>query len=177
MNAYLREITGREITAKDFRTWAGTVLAALALQEFESFDTKARPRRTSRAAIEQVAARLGNTPTICRKCYVHPECFGYVEGQLLLQVKAEVEELRRTSRLPPEEAAVLTFCRAHPEGSSPTASRCSMAERGNESLRRKANAAEEGAETRLPPPPARRPPPQRAGPSRSEALACSGGSL
>jgi DNA topoisomerase I len=69
VNAYLNEITGQDITAKDFRTWAGTVLAALALKELESFDTAAQAKRNLRAAIERVAARLGNTPTICRKCF------------------------------------------------------------------------------------------------------------
>ncbi len=110
VNAYLKEITGYDITAKDFRTWAGTVLAALALQEVEAFDSQAKAKKNIRAAIEQVAARLGNTPTICRKCYVHPEVLNsYVEGSLLLDVKQEVEnELREDlSRLKPEEAAVL----------------------------------------------------------------------
>jgi Eukaryotic DNA topoisomerase I, catalytic core len=84
VNAYLREITGRDVTPKDFRTWAGTVLAALALQEFEIFDTQAKVKKNVRAAIERVAARLGNTPTICRKCYIHPEILSlYAEGALL----------------------------------------------------------------------------------------------
>jgi DNA topoisomerase-1 len=112
VNAYLREITGADITAKDFRTWAGTVMAALALQEFEAFDTKATQKKNLKAAIERVSARLGNTPTICRKCYVHPEVLNaYTEGSLLLQVKGEVEaELREDiARLKPEEAAVLAM--------------------------------------------------------------------
>lgn len=112
VNAYLKEISGREITAKDFRTWAGTVLAALALHEFEAFDSDARAKKNVRAAIESVASRLGNTPTICRKCYVHPEVFhSYLQGQLLLEVKEQVEtELRdNLAGLKPEEAAVLTL--------------------------------------------------------------------
>ncbi|CAA2101830.1 hypothetical protein MBUL_01375 [Methylobacterium bullatum] len=115
VNAYLREITGQEITAKDFRTWAGTVLAALALQEFEAFDSEAKAKKNLRAAIESVAARLGNTPTICRKCYIHPEILdGYLEGALLLQVADAVEDELRTdlARLKPEEAAVLGLLRA-----------------------------------------------------------------
>jgi DNA topoisomerase I len=115
VNAYLREITGRDLTAKDFRTWQGTVLAAVALQEFESFDTKAALKKNVKAAIERVASRLGNTPTICRKCYVHPEVLtAYAEGQLLFQIKGEVEaELRENlPDLRPEEAAVLTFLEA-----------------------------------------------------------------
>jgi DNA topoisomerase I len=112
VNAYLREITGQDVTAKDFRTWHGTVLAALALQEFQSFDTQAVVKKNIKAAIEHVASRLGNTPTICRKCYIHPEVLtSYVEGQLLLEIKKEVEqELREgLSTLRPEEAAVLTL--------------------------------------------------------------------
>jgi DNA topoisomerase I len=112
VNGYLREITGTDITAKDFRTWAGTVMAALALQEFEAFDTKATQKKNLKAAIERVSARLGNTPTICRKCYIHPEVLNaYTEGNLLLQVKQEVEdELREDiARLKPEEAAVLAM--------------------------------------------------------------------
>jgi DNA topoisomerase-1 len=115
VNAYLKEITGREVTAKDFRTWNGTVLAALALQEFERFDGAAAAKRNVKAAIEQVAARLGNTPTICRKCYVHPEVFAaYAEGSLLLEVKEEIDrELREgLAGLKPEEAAVLGLLEA-----------------------------------------------------------------
>jgi DNA topoisomerase-1 len=114
LNAYLREISGEGITAKDFRTWHGTVLAALALQEFARFDSEAGAKRNIREAIQTVAARLGNTPTICRKCYIHPEIISsYVEGSLLLQVKRKAEEeLRRDlANLSPEEAAVLTLLR------------------------------------------------------------------
>ncbi|MXP62224.1 DNA topoisomerase IB [Roseomonas sp. M0104] len=114
VNAYLREATGRDITAKDFRTWAGTVLAAMALAEFERFDSKAAAKRNVKEAIERTASRLGNTPTICRKCYVHPEVLEcYLEGELLMQVQREVEaELREElSELKPEEAAVLAFLR------------------------------------------------------------------
>ena len=112
VNAYLREISGEDITAKDFRTWHGTVLAAMALQEFEKFDSQAGAKRNIREAIQRVAARLGNTPTICRKCYVHPEIITtYIEGSLLLEIKDKVEaELRDDlAGLKPEEAAVLTL--------------------------------------------------------------------
>jgi DNA topoisomerase-1 len=115
VNGYLREITGEDFTAKDFRTWAGTVLAALALAEFAQFDDEAKAKKNIRAAIETVSSRLGNTPTICRKCYVHPEILScYLDGNLLLDVKEEVEaELRdRLGGLKPEEAAVLTLLKA-----------------------------------------------------------------
>jgi DNA topoisomerase-1 len=112
VNDYLRQITGRDITAKDFRTWAGTVLAAMALKEFETFDSAAAAKKNLRAAIEKVATRLGNTPTICRKCYIHPEVMNaYVAGSLLQEIKEEVEcELRdELAGLEPEEAAVLAM--------------------------------------------------------------------
>ena len=115
VNAYLKEITGRDVTAKDFRTWAGTVMAALALQEFEAFDTKATQKKNLKAAIERVSARLGNTPTICRKCYVHPEVLNaYIEGDLALTVKQEVEKelTEDLAHLKPEEAAVLAMLEA-----------------------------------------------------------------
>ncbi|MCD6077262.1 MAG: topB [Ramlibacter sp.] len=115
VNAYLKEITGADITAKDFRTWAGTVMAALALQEFEAFDTKATQKKNLRDAIERVSSRLGNTPTICRKCYIHPEVLNaYAEGNLLLEIKKRVEqELREDlANLKPEEAAVLAMLEA-----------------------------------------------------------------
>jgi DNA topoisomerase I len=116
VNAYLRELTDADITAKDFRTWAGTVLAALALREYEAFDSAAMAKRNIRSAIEKVAARLGNTPAICRKCYVHPVVIdSYLdEGSLLLEVKSQAEsELRDDiAALTPEEAAVLACLRA-----------------------------------------------------------------
>ena len=70
VNEYLRTITGEDYTAKDFRTWSGTVLAALALQEFEKFDSETQAKKNIVRAIESVAEKLGNTPSICRKCYV-----------------------------------------------------------------------------------------------------------
>jgi DNA topoisomerase I len=114
VNAYLKEITGKNITAKDFRTWAGTVLAAMALNELKSFDSAAQAKRNLRTAIENVASRLGNTATICRKCYVHPEVLtSYLDGNLVLEIKSAVEsELREDlGRLKPEEAAVLAMLR------------------------------------------------------------------
>jgi DNA topoisomerase-1 len=115
INAYLQEISGRHVTAKDFRTWAGTVLAAMALQEFEAVDSQAKAKKNIRAAIEHVSSRLGNTPAICRKCYVHPEILtSYVSGSLLMEVEAEVDASLREglAALSPEEAAVLALLRS-----------------------------------------------------------------
>ena len=86
----------------------------MALNEVESFDTAAQAKRNLRAAIEKVAARLGNTPTICRKCYVHPEVLNsYMDGNLILELKSKAEsELRgEIPNLKPEEAAVLALLR------------------------------------------------------------------
>jgi DNA topoisomerase-1 len=84
VNAYLREITGEDVTAKDFRTWAGTQLAAKALQGFRHLDSEAKRKKAIVRAVEKVAAHLGNTPAICRRCYIHPAIFdGYIEGTLL----------------------------------------------------------------------------------------------
>ena len=111
VNDYLREASGgADITAKDFRTWAGTVLASMALGEFEKVDSEALAKKNVKAAIESVAKRLGNTVTICRKCYVHPQVISsYLDGTLLEDVKQEVEaELcEDADRLRPEEAALL----------------------------------------------------------------------
>ncbi|HWI80569.1 DNA topoisomerase IB [Ramlibacter sp.] len=115
VNAYLREITGRDVTAKDFRTWAGTVLAALALQECRTAETKAALQQNVKAAIERVAARLGNTPTICRKCYVHPEILAsYAEGALSLDVGPPPAGggPDGAAGLKPEETAVLALLQA-----------------------------------------------------------------
>lgn len=112
INAYLKEISGKSITAKDFRTWGGTVLAALALSEYEKVDSEAAAKRNIRDAIEIVAARLGNTPTVCRKCYIHPEIFeAYLTDALILETRDKVAgELRDdVGSLRSEEAVVLAF--------------------------------------------------------------------
>jgi DNA topoisomerase-1 len=112
VNAYLHEITGDDFTAKDFRTWAGTLLAAMALQEFEAFDSETQAKKNIVRAIERVAERLGNTPSVCRKCYVHPAVLdAYLEGTMLEAVKqrAEQEIADALPGLKPEEGAVLAF--------------------------------------------------------------------
>jgi DNA topoisomerase I len=106
VNAYLREITGRDITAKDFRTWAGTVMAALHLFRMEAHRSQTEAKRQARRALEEVAHRLGNTVTICRKCYVHPLVLeAHLAGTLHLRLIATRNILR------PEEAATLRFLR------------------------------------------------------------------
>jgi DNA topoisomerase I len=112
VNEYLREVAGEEFTAKDFRTWAGTVLAAIALQEFREFDSAAQAKKNVVRAIESVAERLGNTPSVCRKSYVHPLVLDlYLEGTLLqaFEQLAERELRENLGRMRPEEAAVLAI--------------------------------------------------------------------
>jgi DNA topoisomerase-1 len=110
VNEYLKEITGSTFTAKDFRTWAGTVLAAQALQEFSEFRNKTQARRHMVRAIESVAGMLGNTPAICRKSYIHPVILDtYLDGSLVERLQKILEsKLSRTMRrLRPAEAAVM----------------------------------------------------------------------
>jgi len=112
VNDYLRTITGEDYTAKDFRTWSGTVLAAMALQEFEAVDSDAQAKKNVVRAIESVAERLGNTPSVCRKCYVHPAVLdAYLDGTMLEGLRARAEEslVEDLQDLQPEEAAVLAM--------------------------------------------------------------------
>ncbi|PWT82957.1 MAG: DNA topoisomerase I [Blastocatellia bacterium] len=89
VNDYLREVTGQEFTAKDFRTWTGTVLAARALHEMQGFRSATEARRNINQAIEAVAGMLGNTRSICRKCYIHPAIFdAYLDRSLMQTVSA-----------------------------------------------------------------------------------------
>lgn len=110
VNDFLRRISGEDYTAKDFRTWSGTILAALALQEFEKFDSEAQAKRNVVRAIESVAEKLGNTPSICRKCYVHPAIIeAYLEGSVVIHPSAEHRLASDLHALQPEEAAVLAM--------------------------------------------------------------------
>lgn len=105
VNAYLREISGEEFTAKDFRTWAGTVLTSMALAQVEPFETEAAARRNIATAIKAVSHELGNTPAVCRKCYVHPAVLeAYEDGTLAKAMRARAAA---KSALAPEERAVL----------------------------------------------------------------------
>jgi DNA topoisomerase-1 len=88
------------------------VLAAVALQEFSEIDSQAKAKKNLKAAIESVATRLGNTVTICRKCYIHPEIINsYLAGDLAINLKDKIhhELSRKLQGLKPEEAAVLAL--------------------------------------------------------------------
>jgi DNA topoisomerase-1 len=127
VNDYLREISGDDVTAKDFRTWAGTVLCALALEEVKAFESQAGAKRNLKAAVEKVAARLGNTPTICRKCYIHPDVVDlYLRGEFSLTF-CEAQKSARTFGLQPAERAVLALLRRlRREKEKPSRSRRAM---------------------------------------------------
>src|SRR5205085_5286974 len=112
VNEYPREITGEDFSAKDFRTLAGTVLTAVALKAQEKFETKKRAKSNINAAIKAVAQILGNTPAICRKCYVHPAIFESYLGQKSIDgLKQMTEEAleREVVDLRSSEKAVLKF--------------------------------------------------------------------
>jgi DNA topoisomerase-1 len=133
VNDYLREITGEDYTAKDFRTWSGTVLAALALQEFEKVDSEAQAKRNIVRAIEHVAERLGNTPSVCRKCYVHPAVLdSYLDGEVAEALRHEAEDrmAHHLHDLSPEEAAVLALLQRRLQDAAPAARRANQRPRG-----------------------------------------------
>jgi DNA topoisomerase-1 len=112
VNAYIREISGSDFTAKDFRTWAGTVLAAIALREFESFTSVTQAKKNIVTAIEAVASMLGNTPAVCRKCYVHPSILDcYLEGTTIETIKQKLDPAVDSGlkNLKAEEAAVVVL--------------------------------------------------------------------
>jgi DNA topoisomerase I len=109
VNTYVRDASGEDFTAKDFRTWAGTVLAAKALAAAAAFRSNADAKRKVVAAIESVARRLGNTKSVCRKCYIHPAILdAYMDGATIETITARAARLRRsTAGLTAEEAAVV----------------------------------------------------------------------
>ena len=112
VNDYLREITNENFTAKDFRTWAGTVLAAIALNAQGEFETKKQAKANVKTAVCAVAQLLGNTPAICRKCYVHPAIVeAYLSGRQIAGL-GQVIKTPDNINLRAVEAAVLKFLRA-----------------------------------------------------------------
>jgi DNA topoisomerase I len=114
VNDYLREVSGDDFTAKDFRTWAGTVAAAMALEELTAIDDEAGRKKAVVRAIEQVAQQLGNTPTVCRACYVHPEVIDrYLDGTMVEALQRRAPGVGRGAHaLKAKEAAVLGLLQA-----------------------------------------------------------------
>jgi DNA topoisomerase-1 len=114
VNAYLRELTGRDITAKDFRTWGGTMLAAVELRAMGPAASRREADRNILRAIDAVAERLGNTRAVCRKYYVHPELIrAYLMGETVPLPEAPKPHPNRRRRpeaaLRRDEIAVLQF--------------------------------------------------------------------
>jgi DNA topoisomerase-1 len=112
VNEYLQKITGEEFTAKDFRTWAGTVLTAMALNAQGPAENETQGKKNIKDAIAAVAKILGNTPTVCRKCYVHPVVLdAYLDGDMIEGLKQKTEEAlaENLDDLRAEEAAVMSF--------------------------------------------------------------------
>ena len=107
MNRYLKEITGEEFTAKEFRTWSGTVLMTRVLGECGSFESDTEATRKIAAGVKMVAAKLGNKPATCRKYYVHPCVIeAYMQGALpAVPAPAQAEESE--AELSAEEKSVL----------------------------------------------------------------------
>jgi DNA topoisomerase I len=114
VNEYLREISGQEFTAKDFRTWAGTVLAAWALRELSDVDSQAPAKRNVVRAVKRVAEWLGNTPAVSRASYVHPSIIeAYLDGDVVRAARETADEAltEHLTDLSAREAAVLALLR------------------------------------------------------------------
>jgi DNA topoisomerase-1 len=114
VNAYLRDIAGEDVTAKDFRTWAGTVLAYRALMALQPGATEREARRNVVEAVRRTAESLGNTPAVARRSYVHPEVLAaYLDGSIgdALVAAAEEQAAPPQGTTPDEEAAVVSVLR------------------------------------------------------------------
>jgi DNA topoisomerase I len=116
VNAYLQDITGRDVTAKDFRTWAGTMLVAEALRKMGPAETKREAERNIVAAVDVTAKRLGNTRSVCRKYYIHPALIeAYLEGSVLPPLPERTKWSARKAQGPTlrqHEMDVLAFIKA-----------------------------------------------------------------
>ncbi|OAI46051.1 DNA topoisomerase I [Planctomycetaceae bacterium SCGC AG-212-F19] len=119
VNEYIQEITGQDFTAKDFRTWRGTVMAATHLQELGAPPSAKHAKRHVVRAVEQVANTLGNTKTVCRKSYIHPAVIdAYLDGSLHPVWERGCKKAHRAAKesLTPEEHATLDILEAHQRG-------------------------------------------------------------
>ena len=113
MNEYIRRIAAEDFTAKDFRTWAGTLLAAQRLDDYPSVESAAGGKAACVSAVADVAASLGNTPTICRKCYIHPEILAaFLEERKLTRWKRALAAAAARSDRPRHELALLRYLAA-----------------------------------------------------------------
>lgn len=93
VNDYIKEISGENFTAKDFRTWSGTVNALIAFKEIEAQNTEDNAKTKIKNAIEMVACELGNTSTVCRKYYIHPLIINLYENETIKKYLQELDEI------------------------------------------------------------------------------------
>jgi DNA topoisomerase-1 len=119
VNEYIKSVTSQEFSAKDFRTWGGTLLAATELAEMGCCEDARQAKKNLAAAVRRVAEHLGNTPAVCRSCYVHPKVLeAYTRGKSIEEFRPR--RARRISRSQPdytvEEVALLKLLRAHKNG-------------------------------------------------------------
>jgi len=115
VNEYLKTITGEHFTAKDFRTWAGSVLACELLAAFEPFDSATQAKKNVVEAVRSVASRLGNTPSVCRKCYIHPGILeSYLNGTPIEAAKRRLDHeiAEHAHALREEERALVKLLQA-----------------------------------------------------------------
>jgi DNA topoisomerase-1 len=121
VNEYIKAATASEFSAKDFRTWGGTLCAAIELAEIGKAEDESQAKKNLVRAVKHVAEHLGNTPTVCRACYIHPKVFeSYLAGVTLEEFRRRVE--RSIKRIQPEyeveEVALLKMLRAQSNGKS-----------------------------------------------------------
>jgi DNA topoisomerase-1 len=113
VNEYIRQIASEDFTAKDFRTWAGTVLASEKLEGYPAVESATKAKAACVNAIAEVAARLGNTPAICRKCYIHPEILAaFLDEDKLTRWKKAFSAAKDSAERSRHESAVLHYLAA-----------------------------------------------------------------
>ena len=93
VNEYIKKISGGDFTAKDFRTWAGTLQAFLAFKQLGGFATDAEAKKKVVEALDIVSTRLGNTRNVCKKYYVHPAILSLYENKLLEKYLSELDKI------------------------------------------------------------------------------------
>lgn len=122
VNDYIKEAAGSEFSAKDFRTWGGTLLAAVELAELGACEDERAAKSNVVRAVRRVAEHLGNTPAVCRSCYVHPAVIeSYLKGTTIEEYRPRRERLvhhRQQPEYDPEELALLKLLRARQNGST-----------------------------------------------------------
>src|SRR5262249_11344614 len=127
VNAYLREITGADVSAKVFRTWAGTVRAMAAMRAWEPEESAHKRHPSTRIVsdmVKEVARQLGNTPAICRKCYIHPAVIqSFQKGELAARLEALAGHPSPVSGLNENERLTILFLSAAAERARAVASR------------------------------------------------------